>query len=387
MDINRFVQQLEALQRRLDQLYQCVKASNGKFSLPSSTFKELGIASEILQVAREKLFLQADQLATMVVKLEAEQQRYQELFQFLPNGCLETDINGKIIEINKVAAKLLNVSQSCLIGQPIDIFFAESDLCKFQNKLIQIQQRNIQHKWITQIHPRQGIPVNVTWMVTSNQCLNNQPIRFRWIIQSISDRKPMLKRDNPNDINLYPDYPRSIYYKSETIDLSSQTIWLVSDGLIKLSTLNESGNEVIVGLVGKSMAFGSSLTSLPIYDATVLSERAELISVSLTELAASPQISQMLLPRITQRIQQTEFLLAITGRRQIIDRLYGFLYWLKEEFGQPTPEGTRLSIRLTHQDFANICCTTRVTITRLFSKLQQQGKITFDAHRHLVFRE
>ncbi|WP_446344913.1 hypothetical protein [Coleofasciculus chthonoplastes] len=36
---------------------------------------------------------------------------------------------------------------------------------------------------------------------------------------------------------------------------------------------------------------------------------------------------------------------------------------------------------------ANACCTTRVTITRLFSQLQQQGKITFDAQRHLVWRD
>jgi CRP-like cAMP-binding protein len=61
------------------------------------------------------------------------------------------------------------------------------------------------------------------------------------------------------------------------------------------------------------------------------------------------------------------------------------LLWLKQEFGQEVAQGTRLSVRLTHQDLADACCTTRVTITRELRNLQQQGKITFDSKHHIVF--
>ncbi|MEQ8465255.1 PAS domain-containing protein [Coleofasciculus sp. E1-EBD-02] len=387
MDLKQFIQQLDALQGRLEQLYHCVNTSNGKSHLLPSAFKELGMASEELQVAMEELLAQAEESAAMHVKLAAERQRYQHLFQFLPHAYLETDTNGKIIEANQAAANLMNVSQRFLVGKPLDIFFPKSDRRKFPAKLIQIQQRNIQQEWIVQIQPRQGEPLEATLTVSPYCDLDNQPIRLHWIVQDIRDRQSMLRGDNGNDSNLYRNRPRYIYHKGETISLKPHTIWIIFQGVIKLSTISESCDEIILGLVGESMPFGSSMTSLPIYEATVVSETAELISISRTEIAASPQLSQTLLPCINQRIQQTEFLLSIAGKRQITNRLNCFLSWLKEKFGQPTPEGTRLTIRLTHQDFANACCTTRVTITRLFNQLQQQGTITFDAQRHLVLRD
>ncbi|MFP5273860.1 PAS domain-containing protein [Coleofasciculus sp.] len=387
IDLKRFVQQLEALQGRLDRLYQHIDTSNGKSSLLPSAFKELGIASEELQVAMEELLVQAEESAAMQIKLAAERQRYQDLVEFLPSACLETDTNGKITQANRAAAKMLNISQRFLVGKPLDIFLIKSDRRKFPAKLIEIQQRNVKQEWIAQIQPRQGEPLEAALTVTPDCNLENQPIRLHWIVQDISDRQQALRELNRNHINLYQDRPRHVYHKGETVSLQPQIIWLVCQGVLKLSTFSESGDEIILGLAGKSICFGSRMTSLPICQATVLSETAELVGISLTEISASSELSNSLLPHINQRLQQTEFLLAIAGKRQITDRLHCFLLWLKEEFGQPTKEGTRLTIRLTHQDFANACCTTRVTITRLFSQLQQQGKISFDAQRHLVLRE
>jgi CRP-like cAMP-binding protein len=65
--------------------------------------------------------------------------------------------------------------------------------------------------------------------------------------------------------------------------------------------------------------------------------------------------------------------------------LHHFLRWLKQNFGQKVAQGSRLSIRLTHQEIANVCGTTRVTISRLMGKLKQQGKITYDRERHIIF--
>jgi CRP-like cAMP-binding protein len=149
--------------------------------------------------------------------------------------------------------------------------------------------------------------------------------------------------------------------------------------------MSETGDEVLVGLAGPSMPFGSSMTSLPIYQAMALSQDVQLISISLQEIAASPRLTQSLLPKISDRFRQTELLLAISGKRQVRDRLYYLLLWLKQEFGQTVAQGTCLSFRLTHQELADACCTTRVTVTRELSKLQQQGKISFDSKHHIVF--
>ncbi|WP_370589462.1 replication/maintenance protein RepL [Tychonema sp. LEGE 07203] len=40
-----------------------------------------------------------------------------------------------------------------------------------------------------------------------------------------------------------------------------------------------------------------------------------------------------------------------------------------------------------HQDIANAICTTRVTVTRMLGKLQQQGLISRSGDRHLIFNK
>jgi CRP-like cAMP-binding protein len=105
------------------------------------------------------------------------------------------------------------------------------------------------------------------------------------------------------------------------------------------------------------------------------------------EIEASPQLSHELLPQMVRRLRQMEAILAIAGQRRVDDRLYQLLLLLQQEFGQPVVEGTRLNIRLTHQDIANAICTTRVTVTRMLGKLKQQGLISRDGDRHLVLNK
>jgi CRP-like cAMP-binding protein len=156
--------------------------------------------------------------------------------------------------------------------------------------------------------------------------------------------------------------------------------------LVKLSTYCETGEEVLIGLATAGMVFGSSLTSLNIYQATALSD-VDLVSIYAAEIAASPNLSHILLPKINQRLRQTESFLAICGRRRVQERLHHLLQLLKQEVGETVPGGTRLNVRFTHEDIASACCTTRVTITRLLGKLQEEGKISFDLNKHMILRD
>jgi CRP-like cAMP-binding protein len=171
--------------------------------------------------------------------------------------------------------------------------------------------------------------------------------------------------------------------KGETIPLHTSVIWYVCHGLVKLSTFSETGEEVLLGLAKTQMVFGSSMTSLSIYQATALSD-VELVPIYVSEIALTPAISHVLLPKINQRLQQTESFLAISRKQLVEDRLHYLLELLKQEVGEPVEGGTRLSVRFTHEDIASACCTTRVTVTRLLGKLQQQGVISFDAKKHIV---
>lgn len=192
--------------------------------------------------------------------------------------------------------------------------------------------------------------------------------------------KPVLEvnKDNTDlDRNLH------FYPKGEEIPLVSQGIWQVCQGLVQLSTLYPTGEEGLLGWVGPSMCFGLWLTSLQTYRATAISD-TYLIWYSMVEVESSPQLCHGLMPQIVRRLRQMEAIVAIAGQRRVEDRLYQLLLLLKQEFGQPVAGGSRLNIRLTHHDLANAICTTRVTVTRMLGKLQQNGCISRDSDRHLI---
>ncbi|MDY6807120.1 MAG: Crp/Fnr family transcriptional regulator [Cyanobacteriota bacterium] len=174
-----------------------------------------------------------------------------------------------------------------------------------------------------------------------------------------------------------------LFIKGETIPEREAGIWQICQGLVRLSTFYPRGEEGLLGWVGPSMCFSASFSYLQSNRATAISDVC-LMWYSNGEIEASPELAQELLPKLGRRFRQTEALLAIAGLRRVEDRLQQLLLLLKQEFGQPTEEGTRLSIRLTHQDIAGAINTTRVTVTKLLGKLQQQGLIKRDKHRHFI---
>lgn len=173
------------------------------------------------------------------------------------------------------------------------------------------------------------------------------------------------------------------YAKGQKIPLVSQGVWQVTQGLVQLSTLCENGEEVWLGWAEPSSLFGNWFSLLTVYQATALSD-VHLVWFSLSEINTSPRLAQAILPLMVRRMRQTEALLAIAGNRRVEERLQQFLCLMKQEIGQAVEGGTRIGVRLTHQNLANAIGTTRVTVTRLLNKLKQEGVITFDGDRHII---
>jgi PAS domain S-box-containing protein len=385
MNATAFTQQVEAMSNRLANLYQGINTSS---SLPPtllpSALKELGIASERLQTAAQMLHQQNRKLLLADQTVEAQRQRYQGLLEFIPDACLLTDAAGMIQEANSATAKLLKLPQSLLIGRSLTAFVTHETRQSFETDLQQLQQRPWKQEWQVRLQPHQGAAFNVSVLLEVSCQEGNQPFTLRWLLRHAINSNP-LEALEPPDSKAALGYPLQVYHKGEVIPLNPQVIWQVRSGLVKLTTYSHSGQEVLVGLVGASSAFGSSLTALSLYEATALAD-TQLWSIPLSEFATSPQLKQRLLPQISQRLRQTESLLAVYGQTRVADRLESLLRLLKQEIGQPVAGGTRLSVRLTHEDLATACCTTRVTITRLLTQLQQQKKLSVDSQHHLILK-
>lgn len=191
-----------------------------------------------------------------------------------------------------------------------------------------------------------------------------------------ADRRQLLEE-------LYQGRDLSSFRAGQAIDMNAQAVWVVCRGVVQVSTLYQSGDEALLGLAGPSMPFGLPLTLINPYQATALTD-VVLMGLTLAEIDQSPTLAQEIGRHTVRRLRQTEALLAMAGYRRVEDRLRQLLLLLQMEVGQPVAEGTRLSVRLTHQHLASAIGTTRVTVTRLLGQFRGEGRLLVAKDRHLI---
>jgi len=371
-----FAEQIKAMFDRWDSFYTGTKA----YSLPtatliSSALKELGVAAERLQIAVELMLQQQQKLDVLEKTIAVQHQRYQDLLEFVPGACLITNSEGIVQAANQTAGDLLRIKPSLLLGQSLLRFITPETLSCFQSQLEQIHQCTWQPEWQLCLQPQHGIPIQAIARIKVSDSCTDTPPTVSWGLREITG---LQGRES-----LYVNCSRHCYEKGEIIPLDLQVLWQVCQGLVKLSTFSNKGEEMLAGLAGAGSPFGASLVASPIYQAIALRD-TQLWRIPLTELAAFPELAQSLLPHIGQRLRQSETLLAIYGQQRVEDRLSALLLFLKQEIGEPLAEGTRLPIRFSHAELANACGTTRVTITRTLGQFVRQQKVSVDEKQHLV---
>ncbi len=171
----------------------------------------------------------------------------------------------------------------------------------------------------------------------------------------------------------------------KAIPLDTKSVWIVYSGYVQVSTLQPSGDESILGFLGSLMPFFVKLSILDPYEAIALTD-IELLEFSQDEIDRSPELLHAINLQMIRCLRQAEALLAISGKRLIIDRLLGLLHLLAHEFGQQTAEGIRIDFRLRHHQIANAVGTTRVTATRFLRELQDLGVFHVGKDKHMYIQ-
>lgn len=138
MDPEQFTNQFEQLQARIDALFTQAAGGDQPEVLLPQALEDIHILVEELQVADMELHTQNDLLASAQLVVEAERQRYQDLFEFAPDGYLVTDTAGVILEANWQAARLLNVPEDRMTKKILANFVAVEERENFRQRLSQL---------------------------------------------------------------------------------------------------------------------------------------------------------------------------------------------------------------------------------------------------------
>lgn len=188
--VDKFVQKVNTVRQRASDLQQRVSEASPKArGMTPEALEELQTALEELHVAEEELKAQNEQLAIAREEVEAERQRYHELFEFAPDGYLVTDELGIIREANRAAASLLNVSQKFLVGKPLINYIPQEERRAFRSKLNQLSQSDWMQEWEVRIAPREHTTFDAALTVSTVRNWQGRLLGWRWLLRDITARK------------------------------------------------------------------------------------------------------------------------------------------------------------------------------------------------------
>jgi PAS domain S-box-containing protein len=145
-------------------------------------------AREELRVAEGELREQNEELAATRASLEAERQRYVDLFEFAPVAYLVTDLNGAIREANRPAAALLDMPQSLLVGKPLVLFVASKERRDFRRRMLAVARGGGEPQaWDLCLLPRNRPSLLVEAVV--RRSAEAGPRELRWSLRDVEERR------------------------------------------------------------------------------------------------------------------------------------------------------------------------------------------------------
>lgn len=180
---------IAALHQLIAALHQRVVAEPGQAAeAVPEILEDLHTALEELHVAEEEQYQQNEALVAARLSAEVERQRYQELFDFAPDGYLVTDSNGIIQEANRAAAALLGVPQPQLLDKALTDFIAEEERPTFSAFLPRRLQLECMQDWEIRLQPWAGATFPTELTVAAIHTLQGV-VGLRWMLRDISLRK------------------------------------------------------------------------------------------------------------------------------------------------------------------------------------------------------
>ena len=179
-----------------------------------------------------------------------------------------------------------------------------------------------------------------------------------------------------------------LYRPGETAD----PLYVIEEGLVKISVCSTSGRDLTLGLYGpgeifgedavledgRRMAFATALQS----SLLVVVPRARLHALLERDRDVASLLTRLLAARVKDSVRQLESIVW----NSVPSRLAGALLRLAERNGVAESAGTRVDLRLTHQELANLIGSTRETTTSTLNAFRRRGWITLVRRSIVIVR-
>ncbi|MGH7728676.1 MAG: Crp/Fnr family transcriptional regulator [Vulcanimicrobiaceae bacterium] len=155
---------------------------------------------------------------------------------------------------------------------------------------------------------------------------------------------------------------------------AGDSLFVILAGSVAVVRIGHDGRETILSILKERDFFGemSIFDSAP-RSATVRAlnevevgaiEREDFLPL----LDRNPKIGRLLVLALAGRLRAANRSISAAVSQDIRARVAGLLLDLAANFGQPVAGGTRIALRLTNQEMANMIGTTRETVNRILNR-------------------
>jgi CRP/FNR family transcriptional regulator, cyclic AMP receptor protein len=169
-------------------------------------------------------------------------------------------------------------------------------------------------------------------------------------------------------------------------------VCVVKKGLVKIVSISGKGTEQILHILRPGDVFGELIligkprpfTAVALTDATI-----SILPLAVLQdlLASSPVFSRNYLRLLSTRLYELEQTFPALVQAWPHHRLAKELLHLAEDLGDETPEGTRLTLRITHELLSNLIGASRETVTLLIHKFEEIGLLRREGRDLFLNRE
>lgn len=219
--------------------------------------------------------------------------------------------------------------------------------------------------------------------------LGNMNIEF---LRSI----PFFQNVSDNIISTLSLKVKTATYKKGEVIFSecdeSKAIYFVKSGTVKIKKVNHQGKELVVCIKRPGNLFAEvSVFSKPgsTYPGTAQTladtEVLYLLASDVEELmGTNPSFSVEMIRFMAGQLHSFSNILADVALLDVYTKTVKTIERLANDFGKRTKCGIKIELPLSIQELANIIGSTRESVSRVITKLKEQGSITFDDKKIVI---
>jgi CRP/FNR family cyclic AMP-dependent transcriptional regulator len=179
-----------------------------------------------------------------------------------------------------------------------------------------------------------------------------------------------------------------------TADQLGDAVYVISAGSVKVHVIRPDGEEVILAVLGPGEVVGEMSLADSLGRSADVSTLEESVLLWMHRSAFRMKLEEvpMLSPRnlaslLSRRVRLTNAHLLSLAALDVPGRVASQLLALAREYGESTPQGTRVPMRLTQSDLAGLAGASRVRVNQALGYFRKRGLISMDREGHFTVRD